>query len=351
MLDIDKLSAPISADFPSGHDLRAGDRAPVYFRLKDLRSAARADELNGLRNIEPDQPFRLSPVWSEVRTLALDVLEHQTHDLEILAWLTEAELRLDGFTGLGSCFALIGRLVQEHFESLHSIDGDSLADRVAPIAGLNGLNGEGALIQPIRLSPLVPGRRYFACGLWDFQLAQRPTEGDRRKALAEAVAEAGLPAMRAHLADVDACIAAFRGMTAALDARCGAEAPASSAIGRVLDEARLAIINLAGLEREMANAASDPDSSEGHENAGAATKPVRLGEIRSREDAFICLTAVADYFRRNEPQSPLSDAIDTIVLRGRMDFAELLAEIVQDEHTRRGILISAGIKPNLRSNS
>jgi len=349
LLDIDRLSAPISTDFPSGHDLRAGDRAPVYFRLKDLRSAARADELNGLRNIEPDQPFRLSPVWSEVRTLALDVLEHQTHDLEILAWLAEAELRLDGFAGLGSCFALIARLVQEHFESLHSIDGDSLADRVAPIAGLNGLNGEGALIQPIRLSPLVPGRRFFACNLWDFQLAQRPTEGDRRKALAEAVTEAGLPAMRAHLADVDACIAAFRGMTAALDARCGADAPASSAIGRVLDEARLAIINLAGLEREMANAASDPDSSE-DENV-SASKPARPGEIRSREDAFIVLTAVADYFRRNEPQSPLSDAIDTVVMRGRMDFAELLAEIVQDEHMRRGILISAGIKPNLRSKS
>ena len=344
MLDIGKLSAPISTDFPSGHDLRSGESAPLYFRLKDLRTAARAEE----RNPDPDQPFRLSPVWSEVRTLALDVLEKRTHDLEILTWLVEAELRLDGFAGLGSCFALIARLVEEHFESLHSIDGDSLADRVAPIAGLNGVNGEGALIQPIRLSPLVPGRRFFACNLWDFQLAQRPTEGDRRKALAEAVAEAGLPAMRAHLADVETCITAFREMTAALDARCGADAPASSAIRGVLNEARLAIINLAGLEREMANAVSEPDDSSKGDESVNTTNPARPGEIRSREEAFICLAAVADYFRRNEPQSPLSDAIDTVVLRGRMNFAELLAEIVQDEHARRGILISAGIKPNLR---
>jgi type VI secretion system protein ImpA len=346
LLDVDRLSAPISTAFPSGRDLRAGAGATLYFRLKDLRSTARAEE----RNIEPSQPFRLSPAWAEVRTLALEALERETHDLEILAWLAEAELRLHGFAGLGRCFELIFRLVEESFESLHSIDSDSLADRVAPIAGLNGINGEGALIQPIRLSPLVPGRGFFACSLWEFKLSQRPTETVRRKELKQAAGEAGLSAMRAHLADVENCISAFRKMTAALDARCGAEAPASSAIRNVLDEVRLAIINLAGIGREAADVPPGPDRAlkvQDGPSAEALAIPAGFGAIRSREEAFDRLIEVADYFRRSEPQSPLSAALDTVVARGRMDFAELLAELVQDEHVRRGILVSAGIRPSL----
>lgn len=344
MIDVDRLLVPISADFPTGHDLRGGADAGFYFKLKDLRSTARADE----RVIEPGQPFRLSPAWAEVRTLAIDALETKTKDLEILTWLAEAELRLNGFAALGSAFALIGRLVEECFESLHSIDSDSIADKVAPIAGLNGMNGEGALIQPIRLSPLVPGRGFFNCNLWDFQLGQRPTESDHRKVLSDAVAEAGRPAMRAHLADVEKCIAAFREMTAAFDARCGADAPASSTIQRVLDEVRLAIINIAGLEHEV-EVSDNPDlPGEINEMAseGVSAVSARHGPIRSREEALNRLIEVADYFRRSEPQSPLSAALDTAVSRGRMDFTELLSELVQDEHVRRGILISAGIRPN-----
>ena len=339
MLDIDRLSRPISLEFPSGRDLRADAVSGLYFRLKDLRFGARAEE----RGIEPGQPFKLPAAWGDVRELAQSLLESETSDLEVLAWLAEAELRINGFAGLARGFALIGRLVEERFETLHSIDGESIDDRVAPIAGLNGVNGEGSLIQPIRLSPLVPGQAFFASSLWDFQLAQRPTEAGRRKELKDAAATAGLPAMRAHLAEVDACIAAFRDLTASLDARCGAHAPPSSAIRAVLEEARLAIINLGGAEMP---ASAAPSVSEDAPAAGAAAVSTR-GPIGSREEALERLVEVADYFRRTEPQSPLSAAIDSAVARGRMDFPALLAELVQDEHVRRGILIAAGIRPPL----
>ena len=338
VFDIDQLSTPISQDFPTGHDLRHGGGTGLYFRLKDLRSAARAED----RNLEPGQ--RLSPDWAEIGRLALAALEKETRDIEILAWLAEAELRLHGFKGLGRAFALIARLVEQDFDGLYSIEGD-VTDKVAPISGLNGVNGEGALIKPLRLVPLVPGHAFLNLSLWDFQLAQRPTETERRTALSEAVNAAGRDRMRAHLADIKECIAAFAAMTAAFDARCGSAAPSSTMIRSVLEEARLAIMNIGGLENEEAAAAAAAEGEGEEGNETPAERGSASGPIRSRQQALERLSEIAEYFRRQEPHSPLSAALDTAVARGRMGFTELLAELVSDEDARRRILITAGIRP------
>jgi type VI secretion system protein ImpA len=346
-LDLEQLGAPISTSMPAGGDIRNGAKVEKYYRLKDARSAARTEE----RSQPPGEPFRLSNGWEEVRALCVELLSSETSDIEILAWLAEAELRLRGFAGLADVFQLATHLVRDRFEGLHSIDGDTVADKVAPFTGLNGVGGEGTLIQPIRLSPLVPGRNFFNLSLWDFQIAQRPGEEARRKALRDAVAEAGETAMRAHLDDVTRCVNAFAELTAELDARCGADAPASSAIRSVLEEARLAIVNLSGGERATQAVAVASKVNGIAVEAIEAKVPVRLAAIGSREEAFERLLEVADYFRRTEPQSPISMSLDTIVARGRMDFASLLAELVQDEHTRRNILITAGIRPSTEASS
>lgn len=67
--------------------------------------------------------------------------------------------------------------------------------------------------------------------------------------------------------------------------------------------------------------------------------------IGSREEAFELLLAVARYFRRTEPHSPISMAIETMVRRGRMDFSELLAELLPEQQARNAVLTAAGIQP------
>lgn len=342
--DLSRLIEPISETFPSGEDVRVGSRVELYYRLKDARSSARAEE----RNIDPGEAFRLSSAWSDVRSISLEILQSISKDVEVLAWLCEAELRLDGFEGLARSFDLAARLVRDRFADLHSIDGDGLDDKVAPFAGLNGVGGEGTLIQPVRLSPLVPGEPFFRNSLWDFQMAQRPGEAGRLKGLQDAVNEAGPAAMRAHLDSVSRCQSAFADLTDAFDEACGPAAPASANIRAVLEEVRLAIVNLSGLR-------DAPPLEDGVEGGpvvdGARVPPVAgavnaaAGPIRSREEAFERLLDIARYFRAAEPQSPLAAAIETVVARGRLDFAGLLAELIDDDHQRRSILIAAGIKP------
>lgn len=273
-----------------------------------------------------------------------------------MAWLAEAQLRLRGFEGLRDVYNALASLLDNYFDSLHSIGDDDFEERFAPLAGLNGVGGEGTIIQAIRLTSLVPGGKFAQFSLWDFQLSQRSTENQRREELQQAATEAGVASMSAHLVVLTECIAAFDRMVAILDARCGDQAPPSSNTRNVLHEAASAIRVLAGIEASVPAVdqaeSSKPDLHPANMNeaetptAAPQPRPITADTIRSREEAFELLVAVARYFRRTEPHSPISMSIETLVRRGRMDFSELLAELLPEQHARNAVLTAAGIQPS-----
>ncbi len=52
-----------------------------------------------------------------------------------------------------------------------------------------------------------------------------------------------------------------------------------------------------------------------------------MGAIRSRQDAIRALDAVAEFFRRNEPSSPIPLFVDRAKRLVSKDFLEVLADI------------------------
>lgn len=278
-------------------------------------------------------------------------MSSNSKDIEILAWLAEAQLRLRGFEGLRDSFAAMMSLLDNYWEQLHSIGDDDIEERLAPLAGLNGVNSEGSLIQAIRLASLVPNGSFAQHSLWDYQLAQRAGETERRDLLHEAATEAGITAMAAHLAVVNDCIASFAKLAAVLTERCGDRAPPSSNTRNVLQEVAAAIRDLTGLGGEEGDTAPVSTAEIQAASVGDAApalaaprSPVPGSVIGSREEAFEILLAVARHFRRTEPHSPISLAIETLVRRGRMDFSELLAELLPEAQTRNAVLTAAGIQ-------
>ena len=65
--------------------------------------------------------------------------------------------------------------------------------------------------------------------------------------------------------------------------------------------------------------------------------------VQTREDAFRLLLQVSDFFRRTEPHSPVSYAVEQAVRWGRMNLPELLSELVSDDSYRREIFKRTGI--------
>lgn len=360
VFNLDDLMAPLSSSNPCGLDAR-GDVSPnaVYFALKDARAAARAHERQSDADEEASGPFAH---WQTVFDLAVGLLSRQTKDLEVTAWLIEASLRLHGFAGLRDGFRLAQELIERYWDNLFPLpDEEGIATRVSAFGGLNGVGSEGTLIQAIRKVPLTEPGGAGPFAFWHYTLANRPAVPNPPgrpaappatpiDAIKEAARKSSDAFRRNLRGDLEEARAAFRLVTQALDERCGAEAPPSSAILNVLDDVASAFDHLTDRAAAAASQNGTAGSTEVIGNGPAqpdATGPTALvgGPIQSREEAFSQLREVAEYFRRSEPHSPISYTLDDLVRRGRMSLPELLIELLPDQGARNIFLTAAGIRP------
>ncbi|MEM9763051.1 MAG: type VI secretion system protein TssA [Pseudomonadota bacterium] len=339
---VSTLSAGLPGVSPVGEDPRlTSEGITLYRRLRDARSVARTSERRRQQSDEPSERVALCPEWGEVSALARDILTTHAKDVEVLVWLTEAETRLSGFAGAAECLTLMAVLVAEHGTALHSLESETAAERFSPIGALSGMGGEGTLIQPVRLLPLVPEASFGEHSLW--QLQHSPSSAETKGA----IAAAREPDIAARLGEIERCIEAIAALDAHLTALFGADAPPLARLKDVLGEAAAAVRLWSGLhDAPSTSEETSPEESMEGPSAPAAT----AGPIASRDEAFRQLHEIAAFFRRTEPHSPISDAIETVVRRGQMDFLTLLAELVPDESTRLSVMTKAGIEPPRREN-
>lgn len=331
-------------DFPCGNDIRVNPEVQrLYYEIKDARNLARSEE----RTASPGEPIRLSSSWHDVSEMAQTILKSTSKDIEILAWLAEAKLRVSGFEGLRDSFAATAELVDHFWDDLHSVDTEEIDDKVGPLAGLNGVSGEGTLIQAIRLSSLVPQGGFGRHTLWDYQLSQREGETKLRDELSDAINNTGSDSIKAYLVVVEECIAQFGRLDTILVRHCGSNAPPTSNIRTALQEVAGAIRVLGNITASTPVPEPANDVINGASQPQPATAALVRGDITSREEAFEVLQDVARFFRKSEPHSPISMAIETLVRRGRMDFSELLVELMPEAHARNAVLTAAGIQPTV----
>ena len=355
VFDVDTLLAPLEGELPAGVNLRQSDSTPnPYYRLKDARSAARVAERAADAEAERGS---LAPEWRLIFEQAQSLLAEQSKDLEVACWLTEASIRLHGFAGLRDAMALLDGLVERFWTDLHSVDDEDLGAKVAPVAGLNGLGADGALIQPIRLAPITAPAGPGPAGLWHYMVLRR-----RGPASPEAVQLAGCVTAtdRATFVaihrDIAAALASFASLTAQLDALCGEETPPSSTIRNTLQEAQDALREVSGLDAaalaaEPAAAATPdaaaPEAAAPDAQTASPAAPSGPAKLESREDALRELARIAAFFREHEPNSPTAYTLLTLIRRARLPLAELLAELIPDEAVRRSYLNLSGIGPDV----
>jgi type VI secretion system protein ImpA len=84
------------------------------------------------------------------------------------------------------------------------------------------------------------------------------------------------------------------------------------------------------LRAQLALRAGSNGGATTSEAADAQAGTVAIGNIKSRQDAIRALDAVAEYFRRNEPSSPIPLIVDRAKRLVAKDFLEVLADIAPD---------------------
>jgi type VI secretion system protein ImpA len=354
-LDLESLLAPVSESSPTGVDLRSdlSDNL-VFVEIKDARDAARRIETRGEETGWPRQWWTVSS--EALKSLAL------SKDLRIASWLIEAQLRINGFAGLRDGLRLATGLVTRYWDSFHPIPGeDGTKERLLALASLDRSgSSEGALIAPLRLTSITPDQDRRGYGLMDYTQAwdlERVTDPETRaRQLARgavnleqfnaAAAAGGTAYYAALVGDIEGAREAYDALIQALRERAGADAPSGRYIRDLLETIHTTALEVA---KPYLSAAAPALANETPASAAsdrpATSAPLKQAAVHDREDALQQLLRVAEYFRLNEPQSPISAMLEETVRRARLSFADLLTDILPDAAARRLALANAGIKP------
>jgi type VI secretion system protein ImpA len=331
------LMNPIPGPNPAGIDLRYD---PLYDKIKEARheddDAPQGDW----------QRARKTADYALVTKLASDALATRSKDLQLAAWLTEAQLRREGFAGLRSGLEFLRVLLVRYWEDLYPQleDGDPEL-RAAPLAWV-GLT----LSTAVRSVPLNrSGHDYFKYKESRVVGYEADASGDpkklqiRQQALDDGKLSAeefdrGVDATpkawyKDLVADVDGCVEALGDLDRVGRERFGDSAPNFLRLQDALSEIQRAARQLLGKKLEL-----DPDPpeasipNEGAPEPAIGGSPVPLPEpaaagsrgsyeATDRESAAANAISAARFLRRNEPQNPAS----YLLIRG-LRWGELRAQ-------------------------
>lgn len=375
-LDFDALLAPISESAPSGVSLREHpDLSRTYYAVREARNLAMEAEralarlaLMEQRDFDSDlsgqEEPRPVPNWAKVADMASDVLCHHSKDLWAMSWLIEAITRLEGIAGFRDGIQLCREMSQKFWETIYPRpdDEEGYGHTVAQLAGL-----DNTLSPALEAAPMLASDPRITWVNYQNALDLDQMEPERRAERLEAgglsmssfqhvIRQADQQELATTHADLTEAIAQLREFSSVMDELCGKDdsgyplSPPTANLLRTL-ERQLQIFDslTAGILGETEGTAA---SEVAEVVTGELTDTVRPtgGEanfmqrpVASREEALQHLLRVADYFRKAEPHSPVSYALEQAVRWGRMPLPDLLKDLVSDTSVLAEVFKRMGI--------
>jgi type VI secretion system protein ImpA len=279
----------------------------------------------------------IEPEWRTLQTRAVAALR-TSRDLRALAHLVAARLRTGTLAETLPLFVLIHTWLASHWDEVHPrLDEDAVERRNA----LNCFADRVAIVDALRRLPLVTHAQLGALSLRDIDIAtgaQPNPEPDREPRSAQEVEAAFATAERTAVIQLSK--AANEAHAALLAAQEIMRSRAGEAAVPQFDAlvAQLGRIHKLLVVRTGEGAADDGSAASPASDAVAPSAAVVVvGSIRSRQDAVRALEAVAEYFRRNEPSSPVPLIVERAKRMVAMDFLAVLADLAPDalEQARR----------------
>jgi len=334
-IDVDSLLKPVSPDAPCGENLE-------YSGLMELERAAQST---------PEQEFGRGgtdghgkhvvvsgrePNWVEVRKLALE-LARKTKDLKVLLHLTRALVRTEGFPGLRDALALLRGTIERYWECLYPVIDPEDPDPASRVNALADLEDLDTLLRPLREAPLVNAPAVGRFSLRDVAVARgelaapEGTESPAPATIEAAFLASDLDALQAQAAAVAGALDDLRAIDTAVTDQLGTSDAASfEKLPQLLKEAeRVLGEHLArrgvGTATSPIELPTDVVPAAGIAMGSAATAPVSA-ELRTREDVVRVLDKVCEYYRRQEPSSP----VPILLERAKRLVAKDFMQIIQD---------------------
>jgi type VI secretion system protein ImpA len=321
------LLQPISPEQPCGVSL---DDSMLLSSLDALRLFGQARSPEAPPDPEGDEKelakARPPLEWDKIRADALDGL-NKSKDLRLLAYLGTASLRTDGLPAFAGVLTTASQWLETYWPQVYpALDEDAIARRNA----LNCFADPMAVVDRIWRLPLVTSRQHGRYSLRDIEIARgQATPGaleakPDEAAISNAFNELPLEDLTALDASVSAASAALTSIDARMRSEGGPEVAPD--FGPLVTQ----FAKLGRVCKEQLAARGEASNGSQAAGDGSGQAAFRGGAINSRADAIRALDAVADYFRRNEPSSPIPLFVDRAKRLVAKDFLEVLADIAPD---------------------
>ncbi len=360
IFSIEDIIQPILGDSETGVNPR-DDISPTstYYLLKDVRNTARAKERKAL--VDEDDLLAIATDWRPILEQVPNALQHHCKDLEFVAWLIEALCRLQGFKGLAQGFTLAAELIERYWDDLYPIpDPDDLSERLAPLIGLNGIESEGSLIQPIKTIVIIEGQSEGPFSTWQYEQALDVDRLDPEKQIKKfeagaisledtdiAIKETPDSFFITLNSDIDAAMSAFSRLSTVMDTAMGGEPQPTTYITKAIQACSLCVKQLAEkvlIKSEVSDVNEEAEVGVVSEEGRPSVVQGIAHQLNSKEQAIDSLDTIAEFFRKTEPHSPISYAIEQVIRWSDLSLPELLQELIQDGEARNGFFKLSGIK-------
>jgi type VI secretion system protein ImpA len=337
-VDLQALLRPLSADAPCGVDLDSSDSADAFLKYRIFGSKIRL-ETRFEKQLGPEVS------WREVRARAEEELA-KSKDLRVLAHLAASVVRLEGLESLTLALEAAAGWLETYWDAVYPRHDGDFALRCN---ALSGFADRMAIVDAARRRPFLSHKELGTCSYRDIEIATggaaqdaagETVDPDTILGLIQAVPLEDLTALDALVGRARAALQSFESRL--LEATGGALVPDVAPLATLFDKMRQT------LQKEIAPrlAAAPPAQAAAGDVAGAGpggpapdnkgVAVVSIGSIASRQDALRALDAVGEFFRRNEPSSPVPFFVDRVKRLITMDFLQLLEDIVPDavEHAK-----------------
>jgi type VI secretion system protein ImpA len=370
-LDFDRLLAPISEELPCGEsreDSQNVDLSRAFSVLFAESSAAKKLELawaDNQLNFVGNQEVVDRPQWMPIAEKSIDYLGHFSKDARALSCLVEAATRVAGFVGLRDSLRLTRQMLEKYQDRLNPRPDSS--EVYAPFDSISSLDKSRTFAAAIKQCTLSSLNEYSQTSYFQYELARFFDEATMDEAARESAINQGrltqakfrqmvskIPAdeIREKSGFLSEALDEARGVNAALQTYCSSSEISISKSIQLLETIRSWFNDVAKSFLETETSITEAGSSGDNAGGVAPTAPTAAvatgtvsGPIASRDQALTQLGVVAEFFRKTEPHSPISYALEQAIRWGKMPLPELLQDVLRNEEVLAEVFRRIGYLP------
>jgi len=300
--------------------------------VSSIRRARESDDLSLPRGAWERDLKRAD--WRKVEYLSARYLAETGKDLQVAAWLLEAQVHRHGFSAIAGAIHLLTRLCETHWDGLHPQPDDDGYGRRANV--FLWINEKVSLL--LRQVPLAVEPRGQSYALQDWELARRKeqqgaeshddVDGPGSAELAAALAATPSEEQVERERDLADALEMLVGLSAMLERQLSEDAPSLDRVKAVLEQAH----GLVATELARRGVAAHPrvEADPLPPVTAAATVPEAtpaVGIFRDRAEAYALLEQAATFLQRTEPHSPVPYLVRHAARWGQLSAAELYQEL------------------------